>query len=105
MSAAALVGVTANDYLAVFFLMLTGTGVTSFLVIYLTLVQDIDPANVGASAGLLGGLGNLAYGYFSPYIGRLSDLGQTGLTFLLIGLLPWLAFAAILFGVDLREKS
>ncbi len=105
MSAAALVGVTPNDYLAVFFLMLTGIGVTSFLVVYLTLVQDIDPANVGASAGLLGGLGNLAYGYFSPYIGRLSDLGRTGLTFSLIGVLPWLAFAAILSGVDLREKS
>jgi ACS family hexuronate transporter-like MFS transporter len=104
MSAAAVVGLTPSDYLAVCCLMLTALGVASFLVIYLTVVQDLDPQNVGASAGLLGGLGNLAYGFFSPHIGRLSDLGRTSLTFALVGALPWLAFAAIYFGVNLRER-
>lgn len=104
MSSAAVAGFTTFNYLAVFCLMLTALGVAGFLVIYLTLVQDLDPQNVGTSAGLLGGLGNLAYGFLSPYIGRLSDLDQTSLTFLLVGALPWLAFAAIYFGVDLREK-
>jgi MFS family permease len=60
-----------------------------------TLLQDLDPAYVGVSSGLLGGIGNLAYGYFSPLIGRLADLHETHLTFTLIGLLPWLAFMAI----------
>lgn len=105
MSSAALAGWIANPYLAVFCLMLTGLGVASFLVIYLTLVQDIDPVNVGASAGLLGGLGNLAYGFFSPFLGRLSDLGQTPVVFLLVGLLPWLAFAVIFLGMDLEERE
>ena len=71
--------------------------------IYLTLVQDLDPAHVGVTSGLLGGLGNLAYGYISPYIGRLADLHKTFLTLALIGLLPWLAFLALFWGVE--EKS
>ncbi len=104
MSSAAFVGVTPYRYLAVALLMLTACGVASFLVIYLTLVQDLDPVNVGASAGLLGGLGNLAYGYASPYIGRLADLNESALTFAAIGLLPWFAFAAIFWGVDLEER-
>jgi len=40
-------------------------------------------------------LGNLFYGLVSPYIGHLADLGQTRLTFLLVGMLPWLAFFTI----------
>lgn len=48
-----------------------------------------------ATAGLLGGIGNLSYGLVSPYIGRLADLGRSRSVFLLAGLLPWLAFLAI----------
>jgi hypothetical protein len=44
-------------------------------------------------------LGNLAYGFCSPYIGRLSDIHETFLIFMFIGLLPWLVFFAILWGV------
>lgn len=105
MSSASFAGFTSDRYLAVLFLMLTALGVAGFLVIYLTLVQDIDPANVGTSAGLLGGLGNLAYGFFSPYIGRLSDMNQTSVTFLLVGVLPWLAFGAIFYGVRLEDRA
>jgi ACS family hexuronate transporter-like MFS transporter len=92
---AILAGSTPYRYVAVGCLALTGVGVAGFLVIYLTLLQDLDPAYVGVSSGLLGGIGNLAYGYFSPLIGRLADLHETHLTFTLIGLLPWLAFMAI----------
>ena len=104
MSFAAAAGLTPNRFLAVGFLMLTALGVAGFLVIYLTLVQDVEPEYVGATAGLLGGIGNLAYGSLSPYIGRLADLRETTLTFLLISLLPWLAFAAIFFAVG-RERQ
>jgi ACS family hexuronate transporter-like MFS transporter len=76
-------------------LVLTGVGVAGFLVIYLTLVQELAPGHVGVSAGLLGGFGNLAYGLMAPYIGRYSDMQQTGVTFLLIATLPWIAFGAI----------
>ena len=75
-----------------------------FLVVYLTLVQDLDPLHVGAAAGMLGGLGNLSYGLVSPYIGRLADSHQTGLTFTLVGTLPWLAFLAIALGTRRSYK-
>lgn len=96
MSSAAIAGSVNNRYVSIALLMLTALGVAGFLVIYLTLVQDLEPAHVGAAAGLLGGAGNLAYGFVSPCIGRLADLQQTALTFALVGLLPWLALMAIL---------
>ena len=104
MGSAVAAGAVSNRFEAVGCLALTAVGVAGFLVIYLTLVQDLDPAHVGVSAGLLGGLGNLAYGYLSPYIGRLADLHKASLTLTLVGLLPWLAFLAILPGVK-EERS
>lgn len=98
MSFAVLAGLTPNRYAAVLFLGFTGIGVGSFLVIYLTLVQDLEPAYVGVSAGLLGGLSNMGYGAVSRYIGLLADQHRTSLILLLIGILPWFAFAAIFFG-------
>ncbi len=103
MSAATLTGITPYTYMAVICLMLVALGVAGFLVIYHTLIQDLEPDYIGTSSGLLGGLGNLTYGYLSPYVGRLSDLNQTALTFILIGLLPWLAFLAILWGIKGQE--
>jgi len=104
MSFAAAAGLTPNRFMAVGFLMLTALGVAGFLVIYLTLVQDVEPEYVGATAGLLGGIGNLAYGSLSPYIGRLADLQETTLTFVLVSLLPWLAFGAIFFAVGRESR-
>jgi ACS family hexuronate transporter-like MFS transporter len=98
MLAAVAAGLTSSRYAAVFFLALTGIGVGAFLVIYLTLVQDLEPEYVGVSSGLLGGLSNIAYGLVSPYIGLLADRHDTHLILLLIGILPWFAFAAIFFG-------
>ena len=34
--------------------------------------------HVGAAAGMLGGVGNMAYALLSPLIGRLADLHQSG---------------------------
>jgi ACS family hexuronate transporter-like MFS transporter len=97
-------GLTSYRYAAVLFLALTGVGVGSFLVIYLTLVQDLDPAYVGVSSGLLGGLSNIAYGAVSRYIGILADRHDTSLILLLIGILPWFAFAAIFFGPRFQRQ-
>jgi ACS family hexuronate transporter-like MFS transporter len=97
-------GLTSYRYAAVAFLALTGMGVAGFLVIYLTLVQDLDPANVGMSAGLLGGLGNLVYGFVNPYIGLLADRNKTSVVLVLAGLLPWLAFGTLSFGVGLKRR-
>lgn len=97
------VGLTSSRLLAVGGLVATALGGGGFVVVYQTLLQDIDPANVGVVAGLLGGLGNLVYGYLSPYIGLLADLKKTSLTLTIVGLLPWLAFAAILWGVKVQE--
>lgn len=105
MSGAVPAGLTPYRYLAIACLALTALGVAGFLVIYLTIVQDLDPAHVGISSGLLGGIGNLAYGYLSPFIGRLSDLHETFLTLTLIGLLPWFAFAAIFLGIEPRHRD
>ena len=97
-------GLTPNRYVAVGCLALTGMGMAGFMVIFLTLAQDLDPAHVGTTSGLLGGLGNLVYGYLSPYIGRLADLKQSFVTLILIGCLPWLAFLAIYLGTK-NKKS
>ncbi|MCU1258993.1 MAG: sugar phosphate permease [Bryobacterales bacterium] len=95
MSLAPLAGFTAWRYLALACIALTAVGVAGFLVIYLTTLQDLDPEHVGTVAGMLGGLGNLVYGMLTPSIGRLSDLHQTAIVFLLIGGLPWLAYLCI----------
>jgi len=100
MLSAVAAGLTPSRFLAVGLLALTGVGVAGFLVIYLTLAQDLDPAHVGVTTGLLGGIGNLAYGFLSPYIGLLADLHKNFLTLAIIGVLPWLAFIAILVGSD-----
>jgi ACS family hexuronate transporter-like MFS transporter len=97
-------GLTSYRYAAVLFLALTGIGVGAFLVIYLTLVQDLEPAYVGVSSGLLGGLSNIAYGAVSRYIGLLADRHDTHLILLLIGILPWFAFAAIFFGPRFQRQ-
>ena len=97
-------GLTVHPYLAVLLLALTGIGVGSFLVIYLTLVQDLDPAYVGISSGLLGGLSNIAYGAVSRYIGLLADHHHTSLILLLIGILPWFALGAIFLGPRFQQQ-
>lgn len=104
MLSAVAAGLTPSRFLAVGFLALTGVGVAGFLVIYLTLAQDLDPAHVGVTSGLLGGLGNLAYAFLSPYIGLLADLHKSFLTLTLIGVLPWLAFFAIFFGASFASE-
>jgi ACS family hexuronate transporter-like MFS transporter len=104
LGAAVAAGLTPNRYVAVGCLALTGMGMAGFMVIYLTLAQDLDPAHVGVTSGLLGGLGNLVYGYLSPYIGRLADLKQSFLTLSLIGCLPWLAFLAIYLGIKDKKS-
>jgi MFS transporter, ACS family, hexuronate transporter len=103
MLSAVAAGLTPSRILAVAFLALTGVGVAGFLVIYLTLAQDLDPVHVGVTSGLLGGLGNLAYGFLSPYIGLLADLHKNFLTLAFMGLLPWLAFLALFFGATFES--
>lgn len=97
-------GVTPYRYLAVIFLAVTAMGVAGFLVIYLTLVQDLEPSYVGVSAGVLGGLGNLVYGSVSPYLGFLADRNKSYLILVLAGLLPWLAFLAISYGAGFEQQ-
>ena len=67
----------ASQFITLASIILTAVGVAGFLVIYLTLVQELVPEHVGLCAGLLGGLGNLAYGLVAPAIGRFSDMQQT----------------------------
>lgn len=95
MSSAVVAGTTQFRQVALVCITLTAMGVAGFLVIYLTLVQDVDPLHVGTVAGLLGGLGNLVYGVLSPVIGHLADLRQTSLTFLCVAILPWMAYLTI----------
>ena len=96
MTSAIGVGFVRSAYVALALLVLTAIGVAGFLVIYLTLVQELSPGHTGAAAGMLGGMGNMAYAIVSPLIGRLADGNQSGITFLLIGSLPWLALITIL---------
>lgn len=95
MSCAPIAGFTPWRYLALACIALTAAGVAGFLVIYLTTLQDLDSEHVGITAGMLGGVGNLVYGFLTPSIGHLSDLHQTAIVFALIGALPWLAYFCI----------
>lgn len=96
-------GISSYRYVAVVLLAISSLGVAGFLVIYQTLIQDIDRNYVGISAGLLGGIANLAYGAASPYIGRLADLHENVITLSLVGVLPWIACASVLWGMRLVE--
>ena len=95
MSCAAPAGLTSSRSVALCCIVLTAVGVAAFLVIYLTLVQEVEPLYIGAAAGMLGGISNLAYGLVSPLIGHLADLRETKVTLLLIGALPWLVYFTI----------
>lgn len=97
-------GLSPWPYAAVALLAMTGMGAGAFLVIYLTLVQDLDAAYVGISAGLLGGLSNIAYGAVSRYIGLLADRHDTYMIFMLMGILPWFAFGAIFLGSRAQQR-
>jgi len=103
LGAAVPAGLTPYRYLAVGCLVFTGFGMAGFMLIYVTLAQDLDPARVGVTGGLLGGLGNLVYGYLSPYIGRLADMERSSFTLTMIGCLPWLAFLAIYVGIKAKK--
>ena len=49
--------------------------------------------------GILGGLGNLFAAGFNPIAGRLRDTsGGFGLIFVVVGLLPFVGLAALLYG-------
>jgi MFS transporter, ACS family, hexuronate transporter len=104
MLSAVAAGITPSRFFAVGFLALTGVGVAGFLVIYLALSQDLDPAHVGLTSGLLGGLCNLAYAFLSPYVGLLADLHKNFLTLTLMGVMPWLAFMAIWVGFSFESR-
>ena len=69
MTSAIGVGFVTSAYVALALLVLTAIGVAGFLVIYLTLVQELSPMHTGAAAGMLGGMGNMAYALVSPLIG------------------------------------
>jgi len=95
MSCSVAVGWVSSRYLALGGIVVAAVGVAGFLVIYLTAVQDLEPAHVGVTSGMLGGLGNLIYGFLSPFIGRLWDRHDLTLLFALTGILPWLAYVSI----------
>ena len=96
MTSAIGVGFVKSAYVALALLVLTAIGVAGFLVIYLTLVQELSPLHTGAAAGILGGMGNVAHALISPVIGRLADVNRCSITFVLIGVLPWVALISIL---------
>jgi ACS family hexuronate transporter-like MFS transporter len=104
LSSAVSVGLVANHAVALTALVLTGLGLGSFLVIYLTYCQELNPIHVGAVTGVIGGVGNLAYGFLSPFIGALADTGHSAVTFMFMGTVPWLAFAAMTWGRPPQPK-
>jgi MFS family permease len=99
-----LAGSIRYRYLTVVLLAITSMGVAGFLVIYQTLLQDIEPGFVGITSGLLGGIGNLVYGFLSPYIGRLADLHKSFITLFLVGVLPLLACVVVLRGLKSNSR-
>lgn len=102
-SCAAPVGFVRERYSALVLITLAAVGVSGFLVIYLTLVQDVDPLHIGIASGMLGGISNFCYALSSPFIGHLSDLRETGIIFVIAGVLPWLAFVSTFSAAQSQE--
>ncbi len=98
-SAGSWVGVIRNGTIVMALLVVMALGTAAFMANYFAYCQDVSARRLGLVVGILGGLGNLFAAGFAPIVGRIKDTsGSFGPVFLIVGLLPFVGVAAILFG-------
>ena len=93
------VGWVRNDYVLIVLLCIMAMGTSAFMANYFAFAQDVSSRYTGLIVGILGGLGNLGAASLHPIAGMVKDqTGGFGPIFVLVGLLPFLGLAALVFG-------
>ena len=93
------VGWIQNDYVLIALLCIMAMGTAAFMANYFAFAQEVSSRYTGLIIGILGGLGNLGAASLHPIAGLVKDqTGGFGPIFVVVGLLPFLGLAALVFG-------
>jgi ACS family hexuronate transporter-like MFS transporter len=93
------VGRADSDTAVIVLLGIMAMATAAFMANFFAFAQEVSARHTGLIVGVLGGLGNLGAAGFLPVAGRIKDAtGGFGPVFVLVGLLPFLGLAALVFG-------
>ncbi len=90
------VGLVQNQSAVIVLVALMAAGTAAFMAVYFAFAQEVSIAHAGLVVGYLGAIGNLAVAGFQPLAGHVKDVtGSFAPVFVLVGLLPIVALAAL----------
>ena len=93
------VGAIQSNALVVSLLAVAALGTAAYMANYFAFCQEVSIRHTGLVVGILGGLGNLFAAGFLPIAGAIKDrTGGLGPSFVIVGLLPFVGVAALVWG-------
>ena len=93
------VGWLRNDTMVIAVIAVMALGTAAYMANYFSFTQEVSPPHTGLIVGILGGLGNLFAAGFHPVAGYLKQAsGSFAPLFVVVGLLPYVGTAALLWG-------